>query len=61
MSLKWFHVLFIGICILLTIFVAVWAVENAQWLLALLTLAGGAALIMYRKFFLRKAQQFGLR
>ena len=58
MSLKWFHVLFIGICILLTIFVAVWAVENAQWLLALLTLAGGAAL---SGFFLRKAQQFGLR
>ena len=61
MSLKWFHLFFIGISVLLTIFVAVWAVENAQWLLAFLTLAGGAALIMYRGFFLRKAQQFGLR
>ena len=60
MSLKWFHVFFIGICILLTIVVAVWAVQNTQWLLAFLALAGGAALIMYRGFFLRKAQEFGL-
>ena len=61
MSLKWFHLFFIAISVLLTIVVAVWAVENAQWLLALLALAGGAALIVYRGIFLRKAQQFGLR
>ena len=61
MSLKWFHVFFIGTCVLLTIVVAVWAVENARWLLALLALAGGAALIVYREIFLRKAREFGLR
>lgn len=57
MSLKWFHLLFIGASVLLAIFVAAWAVQNSQWLLALGALAGGAALIVYRGIFLRKARE----
>lgn len=46
MSLKWFHVLFITISVALTVLVAVWATQHAQWLLAMLALAGGAALVV---------------
>jgi len=53
--LKWFHAVFIGLCILLAVFVAAWAFEQADWLLALAAVAGGAALIMYRRAFLRRA------
>jgi glycerol uptake facilitator-like aquaporin len=61
MSLKWFHLFFIGTCVLLAIVVAVWALQNAQWLLAFAALAAGAGLIVYRGFFLRKARDLGLR
>ncbi len=61
MSLKWFHVFFITTSIVLAVLVAAWATRNAQWLLALAALAGGAVLIVYRGFFLRKAQAAGLK
>lgn len=61
MSLKWFHLFFIGTAVALTVVVAVWAVQNAQWLLALGAIALGAALVVYRAFFLRKAQELGPR
>lgn len=61
MSLKWFHVFFIGTAVALTFVVAVWAVQNAQWLMALCAIALGAALVVYRGFFLRKAQELGPR
>ena len=57
MSLKWFHVFFIGTAVVLTVVVAVWAVQNAQWWLALSALAAGAALVVYREFFLRKVRE----
>lgn len=60
MSLKWFHVLFISVCVLLAFGVALWAVQNNQWLIALAALASGAALIVYRRAFLRNASQIGL-
>ena len=61
MSLKWFHVIFITICVALTVLVAAWAINRANWLLALVALASGAALIVYRGVFLRKADKLGLQ
>lgn len=61
MSLKCFHVLFITMSVALTVLVAVWATQNAHWLLAMLALAGGAALVVYRGVFLRKAGALGLK
>lgn len=61
MSLKWFHVFFIGASILLAIVVAVWAFQNGQWLLALVALGAGAGLAVYRNLFLQKVRQIGLR
>ncbi len=59
MSLKWFHVLFISVCVLLAVGVAIWAVQSNQWLIALAALASGSALIVYRRAFLHNAS--GLR
>jgi uncharacterized membrane protein len=61
MSLKWFHLLFITTSVVLAVGVALWAVQSAHWLLALVALASGAALIVYRGIFLQKASKIGLQ
>jgi hypothetical protein len=61
MSLKLFHVVFITVSVGLALFVAVWAVQDARWVLAAGALAAGAALLVYRGLFLRKAREIGLR
>lgn len=60
MSLKWFHLLFIMIAAVMAIGVAVWAAQTGRWLLAFVALASGAALIVYRGIFVRKAANIGL-
>jgi uncharacterized membrane protein len=55
-SLKWFHAFFIAVCVVLTVFVAAWALQHARWLLAVATIAVGAALVMYRRAFLQKTE-----
>ncbi len=57
MSLRWFHAIFIGICVLLAIFVAAWAVRHAHWMLALVAPVGGTWLVVYRETFLRRRYQ----
>lgn len=59
MSLKWFHLLFVGTCVLLSIVLAAWAVRHELWLTALASIAGGSALVVYRRIFLRKTREFG--
>jgi len=59
MSLRWFHAMFIGVCVLLAIFVAAWAVQYAHWMLALVALGGGTWLVVYREAFLRRTARFG--
>ena len=61
MSLKWFHVFFITMSIVMAVAVAVWAVRAAEWPLALVALASGAMLIVYRELFLRKTSKAGLQ
>lgn len=61
MSLKWFHVFFITVCVVLAVGVALWAVQMAHWLLALASLAAGAALVVYREAFLRKVSKIGIQ
>ena len=58
MSLRWFHAVFIGMCVLLAIFVAAWAMQHTHWMLALVALAGGTWLVVYREAFLRKTARF---
>lgn len=61
MTLKWFHVLFITVSVLLAVGVAFWAVQHSQWLTAVGALAAASALVVYRQAFLRNASKIGLR
>lgn len=60
MSLRWFHVIFITLSVVLTLLVAAWAIGQARWLLAAIALAGGTALVVYRGAFIRLAERLGL-
>jgi hypothetical protein len=55
MSLKWFHIFFITVCVVLAIGIAVWAIRTDHWAVALVAIASGSALVVYRRAFLRKA------
>lgn len=56
MSLKGFHVFFIGTCVLLSVIVATWAMYNAEWVMAFTAMATGTLLIAYREAFLQKTR-----
>ena len=67
MSLKFFHVLFIGLSSLLALGVGLWAIDTwrvsgvASWLvLAAVAFVGGAVLVVYGNRFLQKARKLGL-
>ena len=64
MSLRMFHMVFIGVSVVLAAFVAAWAVQQYQAAQALiyavtaaLSLAAGGALIAYGAAFQRKTRQ----
>jgi uncharacterized membrane protein len=56
MSLKWFHLIFIAACLVLAVLSAAWAVQHGHWIVALVVLAAGTALVVYRDLFLRKTR-----
>ena len=56
MTLKWFHLVFIAASLMLTLIVAVWGFYNDNIPLSMLSLAGGAALLVYRGKFLEKTR-----
>jgi hypothetical protein len=57
MTLKWFHIVFIALSMLLTIGIGVWGLFNQFIALGVVSLAGSAALCVYAPYFLRKARQ----
>jgi hypothetical protein len=64
MSLRTFHIVFIGVTVVLAAFVAAWAVQQYQAghafgyaLTAALSLAAGGALIAYGAAFQRKTKE----
>jgi DNA-binding transcriptional regulator of glucitol operon len=61
MSLKAFHIVFVAICVLLSLGFGYWAIteyrrthEGALLACGVLSIAGAAALIVYGRWFLRK-------
>jgi hypothetical protein len=61
MSLKWFHVFFITVSVLLSVILAMWAFANGSPVFGALSLAAGAGLVVYESRFLRKAREMGLK
>ena len=47
MSLRGFHLFFIAVSILLSVWVGMWAVERSAWAMAGLFFVLGAALVVY--------------
>jgi hypothetical protein len=60
MSLKWFHVVFITISMLMGITIGVWGLVNNFTVLGIASLASSAALCVYGTYFLQKARRVGL-
>ena len=54
MSLRIFHIVFVMVCVALSIFVAVWGSRNDSPTLAIVFAAGALALIVYGVFAFRK-------
>ncbi len=61
MDLKWFHLLFISVSIVLVIGVGAWAVRASQWGIGVTALAAGIALIVYERYFVRKTRNIDTR
>jgi hypothetical protein len=60
MSLKWFHIVFISICMLMGIAIGVWGLFNHFVTLGVASLASSASLCVYGTYFLQKARSAGL-
>ena len=60
MSLKWFHIVFISISMLMGIAIGVWGLFNHFTVLSVASLASSAALCVYGTYFLQKARKEGL-
>jgi hypothetical protein len=60
MSLKWFHIVFISLSMLMGIAIGIWGLFNNFIALGLASLAASAALCVYGAYFLRKTREAGL-
>ena len=58
MSLKWFHIVFITLSMVLSIWFGVWALFNQRAALGVASIVGSAALCVYGNYFLGKVRRF---
>jgi hypothetical protein len=60
MSLKWFHIVFITLSMLVSLGFGVWAVFNQHVTLGVVSLAASAGLVVYANYFMGKARKLGV-
>ena len=60
MSLKWFHIVFISLSVLLSLWFGIWGLFNDQILLGSLSLGASAGLVVYGNHFLGKLRKLGV-
>jgi hypothetical protein len=60
MSLKWFHVVFISLSIVLSLWFGIWGLFNQQIALGIMSLAASAGLVIYGNYFLAKLRKLGV-
>ena len=60
MSLKWFHIVFISLSMLMGVAIGVWGLFNHFIVLGVAALASSAALCMYGTYFVQKMRREGL-
>jgi len=60
MSLKWFHIVFISLSMLVSLGFGVWGLFNHQIALGLVSILASGGLIVYGNYFLAKARKLGV-
>ena len=60
MSLKWFHIVFISLSVVLSVWFGIWALFNEQIALGIVSLGASAGLVMYGNHFLAKIRKLGV-
>jgi len=60
MSLKWFHIVFISLSVVLSLWFGVWGLFNRQIVLGIVSLGASAGLVFYGNYFLAKVRRFGV-
>ena len=60
MSLKWFHITFISLSILLSLGFGIWGLFNQQIASGVASLAASAGLVVYCNYFLGKVRKLGV-
>ena len=60
MSLKWFHVVFITLSVVLSVWFGIWALFNQHIVLGIISLGASAGLVVYGNYFLGKLRKLGV-
>jgi hypothetical protein len=60
MSLKWFHIVFVSLSMLLSLGFGVWGLFNRHAVLGIASLSASAALVVYGNYFLGKVRKLGV-
>lgn len=60
MSLKWFHIVFVSLSMLVSLGFGVWAFFNQHVLLGVASLGASAGLVVYGNYFIGKARRLGV-
>ena len=60
MSLKWFHIVFISLSVVLSLWFGIWGLFNDQITLGVMSLVASAALVVYGNHFLAKIRKLGV-
>jgi hypothetical protein len=60
MSLKWFHIVFISLSMLVSLGFGVWALFNEHVVLGVASLVASGGLVVYGNYFLGKARKLGV-
>ena len=60
MSLKWFHIVFISLSVVLSVRFGIWGLFNGQVALGILALGASAGLVVYGNHFLAKIRKLGV-
>ena len=60
MSLKWFHIVFISLSVLLSLWFGIWGLFNQQIALGIMSLCASAGLVIYGNYFRAKLRKLGV-
>jgi hypothetical protein len=60
MSLKWFHIVFVSLSMLVSLGFGVWGLFNHYVVLGIVSLSASAGLVVYGNYFLGKVRKLGV-